>query len=111
MNRRGLPLEFLPTILLTVAVGCALCYLRLVPVPGEPVAAIYRPGTSLPAAMARLAGGWRVLGIAAALPLPVLLLRAAPSASGAATDTPPGAWLLLRASGAGQCGLPPKQRT
>jgi hypothetical protein len=106
MISRVFPPEFLPAALLMVAVGGALAYLRLAPVPGAPVAAVFAPGISLPAAIGHLAGGWRLLGVAAARPFAVLLLRTpGPEAA------PEGAWLLLRADGADQCGPPPQRRT
>ncbi len=97
-------MTFLPAAVLTVAVGCALAYPRLAPMPGEPVAAVFRPGLSASAAVGRLAGGWRLIGLSAAWSMPVLLLR---QPAGAAEAAPAGAWLLLRASGAGLCLVVP----
>jgi hypothetical protein len=95
--------ECLPALLLTIVMTGALAYVRFAPIPGEAVAAVYRPGASLSRAIGLLAGDWRVLGIAAVRPFPVLLLRAAPGAA-ALPGSPPGAWLLLRATGAVPCG-------
>jgi hypothetical protein len=106
MARRILPIEILPAILLMLAVGAMLGYLRFAPVPGLPVAAVFAPGVGPSAAVAQLAGGWRLLGVAALRPLTVLLLRTA-----GAEAAPASAWLLLRADGAGLCGPPPQQRT
>ena len=110
MLHRGLPGEFVPAILLSVCMGCVLAYLRFAPVPGAPVAAVFRPGLGTAGAGARVAGGWRVLGIAAQSPFAVLLLRAADGAA-PPTGKPRDVWLLLRADGAAGCDAPSNQRT
>ena len=108
MSRRSAFVELLPAMLLAVVVGAALGYLRLAPAPGEPVAAVFRPGLSTTAAVAMLAGGWRLVGVAAARPLAVLLLW---QPAGGGDAAPAGAWLLLRASGAGGCVATSSKRT
>src|SRR5580693_7218282 len=105
MQRRSTPAEFLPAVLLAGATLAALGYLQLAPVAGEPVAALFSPGLTGADALARLAAEWRVLGIESIGPVPVLLLRSS-AGVGQAPVRPTGAWLLLRASGAGQCAAP-----
>jgi len=92
----------MPAVLLAGVVGCLLATLRFVPVAGEPVAAIFRPGLGVADAVGRLPDGWRLLGIPVTAPLPVLLLRPVSPAAAA----PAGAWLLLRAAAVRLC-LPP----
>lgn len=101
----------LPAVCLTVTFLAGLAWVRLHPVADQPVAALFAPGLSLPAAFARVAATgaeWRVLRAKHGLAGPLLLLRQASRSDGSEANLSrlrqiPGLLLLVNAAGALGC--------
>lgn len=98
------PAALLPGILLICATAAGLLA-AAAPAPGQPVAAVFPPGTGRLAAVAAVAaapGDWRVVALGAAWPVAVLVLAGgttSPSTLRQAT----GAWFTIGLSRAGGC--------